>query len=216
MGLALKVNKYGVYSIVLIFTSVLINYVISKKVLSEVVIIEHLYPQMDYDRILGMIDLKKKWEWINYLVIPFVYLLKFTVVSLWIICGSILYNKNINFKSVFRIVILAEFVWLIPPVILILWFGIFETNYSYTDIQYFAPLSLLSLFEPASVESWLVYPLKSFNLFEVFYVLILGVGIKKITSKNYMSSLSFIAPVYSSALIVWVIFVTFLTINVIG
>ncbi|MBL0763795.1 hypothetical protein [Marivirga atlantica] len=109
---------------------------------------------------------------------------------------------------------MAEFVWLIPSLLLIIWYGFIDTGYSYSDIQYFAPLSLLSLFEnPESLDSWLVYPLKSLNIFELAYIIALSVGIMKIMKKDFNKTLEFTLPVYGSSLVVWLLFITFLSIN---
>ncbi|MBK6265871.1 hypothetical protein JKA74_12575 [Marivirga sp. S37H4] len=143
-------------------------------------------------------------------------MIKFSLISFWILCGTILFGYKVTFKSIFKVIIGAEFVWLLPSLLLIIWFGIFDTNYSFNDIQYFAPLSLLSLFEATTIESWLIFPLKSLNLFEALYLLILALGIKKILKMDYDSALSFTLPVYGSALIVWILFITFLSINLGG
>jgi hypothetical protein len=95
----------------------------------------------------------------------------------------------------------------------IIWFGLIDTSYIYNDVQYFAPLSLLNLFDASQLDSWLIFPLKSLNLFEVIYLLVLALGIKKVMKKDYDSALKFTLPVYGSALVVWILFVTFLSIN---
>ncbi|GAB3327745.1 hypothetical protein GCM10027429_01830 [Marivirga atlantica] len=169
---------------------------------------------MSYERIYKLIQAKEKWSWLNYTLLPIFYFFKCVLLTLWLLCGAIIFDFKASFKGFFKVVLMAEFVWLIPSLLLIIWYGFIDTGYSYSDIQYFAPLSLLSLFEnPESLDSWLVYPLKSLNIFELAYIIALSVGIMKIMKKDFNKTLEFTLPVYGSSLVVWLLFITFLSIN---
>ena len=198
-----------------ILSSILVIYSIisANFLLTEEVIIEHLQSQLSLNRIKKMIALKEKWAWINYTIIPIILSFKFTLISLWILCGIILFGYKNTFKEIFRVVIVAEFIWLIPSFITLIWFGFIDTDYSLVDVQYFKPLSLLNFFEASKVESWLIFPLKSLNLFEVAYMFVLTIGIKKMLKKDYNTALNFTIPVYGTALITWIVFITFLSLN---
>ena len=144
---------------------------------------------------------------------PFFYLIKLFLISLWILSATILLGYKNSFKEVFRIVIIAEFVWLIPSFITLIWFGFIDTDYGLVDVQCFKPLSLLNFFEASEIESWLIFPLQSLNLFEIAYMFVLAIGIKRILKKGYIEALNFTVPVYGTALVIWIVFVTFLSIN---
>ncbi|WP_340153619.1 hypothetical protein [uncultured Marivirga sp.] len=165
------------------------------------------------DRISEILSFRKKWGFVNYIIVLVTMAVKLILVCSWILCGTIIAGYKVKLASIFKIVLLAEFVWLLPSIILIFWFGLINTTYTLNDVQYFAPLSLLNLFDKAHLDSWLIFPLKSLNLFEVIYILVLALGIKKIMKKDYDSALKFTLPVYGSALVVWILFVTFLSIN---
>jgi hypothetical protein len=197
----------------LLAISIILNFIINRFIIYDELLIADLKDQIGIDRILEMIDFSNRYEWLNYLLLPIIYLFKFSIVTIWILCGTIIYGAPIRFRSIFKMVVLAEYVWLLPSILFILWFGLFETKYSLIDLEYYAPLSLLSLFDATSIEPWLLFPLKSLNLFEVIYILVLALGIKKIIKKDYDSALKFTLPVYGSALIVWILFITFLSIN---
>jgi len=184
-----------------------------KLILTKTIVSEYLQNQMSYDSVLKALEIGEKWAWVNYILIPVIYLIKFALISLWFLCGAILFGFKTNFTSIFKAVLEAEFVWLVPPLLLIVWFGLIDTSYTFNEVQYFAPLSLLSLFDASQLDNWLIYPLKSLNLFEVSYLLALALGIKNIMKKDYDSALKFTLPVYGSALVVWILFVTFLSIN---
>jgi len=206
------VNKIHLY-LFLVIISGLITYTSQNLIITDDLIIEHLGSQMSFDRIGQMLDFRDQWAWINYAILPIIYLLKFIFITLWVLSGSILFGYKSSFKQIFQVVIVAEFVWLIPSFLMIIWFGFIDTNYTFVDVQYFQPLSLLNIFDVGSLDSWLVFPLKSLNLFEITYMVVLALGLRKVLKKDFNSSLSFTVPVYGSGLITWIIFITFLSIN---
>ena len=191
-------------------------------IINDELLINHLSQQLEYDRVLEILDFNSRLKWLNYVLIPVIYLLKFSLITLWIMSGIFilkydqLYEKEKTdnlFGKIFHAVMVAEFVWLIPSIIMLVWFGFINTNYTFTDIQYFKPLSLLNFFEVEELESWLIFPLQSVTLFEVVYVLVLAIGVQRILKQGYNSALSFTVPVYGSALLTWIVFITFLNIN---
>jgi hypothetical protein len=181
--------------------------------LTEDVYLEYLKDQMSVKRILRFLELKRDLVWINYIAIPIMYLIKFSIITLWVLSGSILFGYKNSFQEIFRVVIIAEFFWLVPSFIMLIWFGCIDTGYTLQDIQYFKPLSLLNFFNVSEIESWLIFPLQSLNLFEVVYMFVLAIGIKRILKKDYLEALNFTIPVYGTALMTWIVFITFLNIN---
>ncbi|WP_375579908.1 hypothetical protein ABWH96_02170 [Marivirga tractuosa] len=181
--------------------------------MTDEIYIQHLFKQSSIEKIDEILSLRAEWSWLNFLIVPLIHIIKVLLISFWILCGMIIFGFKSNFNSIIRVVLVAEFVWLLPSIILVFWFGLIDTSYTFSDVQTFAPLSLLILFDASQLESWLIYPLKSLNLFEVIYLLVLALGIKKIIKKDYDSALKFTLPVYGSALVVWILFVTFLSIN---
>ncbi|MEQ8240312.1 MAG: hypothetical protein RIA69_13930 [Cyclobacteriaceae bacterium] len=208
----MKIDKIYTYS-VLIIVSASIVYLYQKYLLTDIVIEDHLVNQMSLDRIQELLKFRDKYSWINYATIPITYLFKFTALTSWILCATILFGYKNTFHEIFRIVMVAEFVWLIPSILTLIWFGFIDTDYTLLDIQYFKPLSLISIFDTDEIEGWLVFPLQALNLFEVVYMLVLAIGFKRILKKDYISALDFTLPVYGTALITWIVFVTFLSIN---
>lgn len=207
-----SLNKTTIY-LFLVLVSCALVYLSQQFVFTREVLTEQLSQQLSVKRIEQLLDFQDQWAWINYLAVPVVYLLKFTLITLWLLSGSILFGHKTAFKKLFQVVLIAEFVWLIPSLLTLIWFGLIDTNYTLIDVQYFQPLSLLNIFDGPNIESWLVFPLKALNLFEIAYMLVLAYGMKKVLNRDFNSSLSFTVPVYGSGLIVWIIFITFLSIN---
>ncbi|MEQ9403263.1 MAG: hypothetical protein RIM99_06760 [Cyclobacteriaceae bacterium] len=160
-----------------------------------------------------MLNLRERWAWTSYAILPIIYLLKFTFITLWLLSGSILFGYKTSFKQVFQVVLVAEFVWLIPSILTIIWFGLIDTNYTLIDVQYFQPLSLLSFFDGSTLDNWMIFPLKALNLFEIAYMMVLALGMRKLLKRDFNTSLSFTVPVYGAGLVTWIVFITFLSIN---
>ena len=205
-------KKIYVYMLLVLLTSLSI-YMSQTFLVTDQLIEDHLITQLSIERIEQLLDFRDQWAWVNYAILPIIYLLKFTFITLWLLCGIILFGYKTSFKKIFQVVLVAEFVWIIPSILTIIWFGLIDTDYTLLDVQYFQPLSLLNLFDPENVESWLIFPLKSLNIFEVIYMLVLAIGIKKVIQKDYNTSLTFVVPVYGLGLVTWIVFITFLSIN---
>ncbi len=169
--------------------------------------------KLSFERINEMISFTKKSRWVSYLIIPFLYLVKFFFIAVCISSGAFLLRLEVHIKSIFRIVLFAEFIFLSLPVIKLVWFSFFETTYSIYDLQYFTPLSLLSFFERSQLEPWQIYPLGLVNVFEVAYVLTLSYLLSKIIQGDFAQSFKLVISSYGLGLLVWVIFVMFLTVS---
>lgn len=165
-------------------------------------------------QINNLISLQKKWQWIGYLFVPIFILLKTLVVSSFLYIGVFFFSrKEIVFKSILSNVLKAEFIFLIIPILKIIWFNIFQTNYSLEDIQYFYPLSGLNIIGYKSIEPWLIYPLQTLNLFEIAYIIYLSYRIGYLTNSSADNGLKIVGYSYVPALLLWVTVVMFFTLN---
>ncbi len=178
------------------------------------VLYEALRGQLDVHRVESLIKTLQKWNWLTYILIPILYLLKFSALALCLYIAIILIYGNIQFEQLFRIVMLAEIVYLIPAIIKIYWFLLIQPNYSLEDLQYFSPLSLLSLVGYANVPQWSIYPLQLLNIFELIYWLLLAYGLQQVINKPFKTTLGIVAASYGSGLVLWVAFITFLTVSI--
>ena len=205
-------KKTWVFTLLILSFSLLI-FISENILLTEDHYYEFYGNQLSLERIESMIKLREKWSWMAYPLLPIIYLLKFSILSTWILIGVIFFGYRASFKQIFQMVIVSEFVFLIPSFIKVIWFGLIDMDYTLTDLSYFTPLSLANFFDLPSIDPWWVYPLQSINVFEGIYVVVLAVGIKQVLKRNYRESLKFTLPVYGSGLLTWIIFITFLTLN---
>lgn len=206
------VNGYLIF-ISLCFLSMILTLVGNYTLLTDELYFDFFGEKLAYDRIVDIIDASKEWRWVNYIIQPVFYLLKFFLVSSCLATGALLSGMTISFKDLFRITMMAELVFFIPPIIKIFWFGIFHVDYTLQDLQFFSPLSVLSYINRESVEVWLLYPLQLLNLFELAHWLLLAYGLYELTRERYSKMLGLVAASYGTGLLLWVVFIVFLTIN---
>jgi len=121
---------------------------------------------------------------LKYLSIPFVYLWKFTVIAFVIWVGCFMFGYRVTYGQCWGVVIGAEFIFLIPEVLKIIWFMVVETDPDYHQIRSFYPLSLMHFFDYYNIDKRWAYPLRAMNAFEVVYWFALVSGIHHYARKE--------------------------------
>ena len=114
---------------------------------------------------------------LKYFSIPFVYLWKVTVIGFVVWIGCFMFGYRVTFAQCWAVVLTAEYVFLIPEVLKILWFLFIEKDPSYHDIGSFYPLSLIHFVDYDSLDKRWAYPLRALNLFEIVYWFLLVEGV---------------------------------------
>lgn len=195
-------------SIVTFFT-----YYINNEIFTDIAIVDFYYDQLSMNQIESLIQNMRKYQWLGYTLIPIIYFIKISLITLCVYTGILLSNiKSLGFSGIFSAVVLADILFLIPGVIKIFWFS-FQPDYTLEDLQYFMPGSLLNLFNPKEIEPWLVYPLQSINVWEVAFWFALAYELKAYFQDDFAKSFGTVMASYGSGLVIWIVFVVFLTLN---
>jgi hypothetical protein len=143
---------------------------------------------------------------LKYLSIPFVYLWKFTVIAFVIWVGCFMYGYRVTYTQCWGVVIGAEYVFLIPEVIKIIWFMAIETDPNYHDIRAFYPLSLMHFFDYYSIDKRWAYPLRALNVWEIAYWFLLVSGIHHYARKERKIVWLIVACSYILLFLMWIVF----------
>jgi hypothetical protein len=107
----------------------------------------------------------------------------------------------------------AEFLFLFVMFIRLYWISFVMDDVSLTTVSYFQPLSIINFFKSSEIETWLVYPMQLVNFFELSYWCLLAYLLMDYIKKSFWKSLEFVFSTYVVALVIWVVFVVFLTLN---
>jgi len=202
----------------LIFLLLLLGYISLVWLNNFFILTEDLYyasygDQLTIEKIEQLFSFQTEFSWINYIVLPFSILIKISIITLVIYTGVILSNLKVGLRRLFRIVLQAEFIFLLMGFVKFCWIYFFQSDINITTIGFFQPLSIVNFFSHEDDLNYLVYPLQLINLFEFSYWLLLAYLLKDLLKKSFWKSFEFVLSTYGVALVIWVVFVTFLTLN---
>lgn len=196
------------------FSFVFINQICTTILNFDEILYKSLIENLSEDQIEKFFKVKNLAEKFNFIFFPIIITVKTILVSTIINIGIIFYSRNsISFNQIINIVLKAEFIFLFVPIFKFIWIYFFMSKYNFEDIQYFYPFSALNITGYKGIDSWLLYPLQTFNLFEVAYIIYLSYQIGYLTKTNADNGLKIIGYSYVPALILWVTVVMFFTLN---
>jgi hypothetical protein len=153
-----------------------------------------------YDKIKSVIYLYA----VVYLVV------KVGVISIILATGLYFFDKEVSFRKLLGVVILCEFIFLIPAAAKICWFWQERQIVDMTTWQNFYFLSAAML--TPDVKPAFLLPLQTLNVFEVLYWYLLATGIAGITELKFDKALKVVCLSYIPALFIWIIFVVYCTV----
>lgn len=143
---------------------------------------------------------------LQYLSIPLIYLWKFTVIGFLVWVGCFMFGYRVTYTQSWGIVLAAEFVFLVPEVLKIMWFMFVDTDPNYYTIRGFYPLSLMQLFDYTHMDKRWAYPLRALNLFEIVYWFSLAYGIHYFARKDKRIVWWIVACGYVLIFFLWLVF----------
>ena len=198
---------------IIIIILLAITYLSNQLLISETLYYNTFAEQLTAEKIDGLIEQTRKWSWLGYVFIPIIYLLKFSLISLVLLTGLFFIDKKVRFPTLFKAVMLAEIPFLLVPLIKLFWFLFIQTQYNFNDLQYFYPLSALQLFEIKTLATWQIYPLQLLNVFEMVYWVLLAYWLKRLLNITLTKGMEVVIASYGTGLLLWVVFVTFVSLN---
>jgi hypothetical protein len=140
---------------------------------------------------------------LKYVSIPLIYLWKFTVIGFVIWIGCFMYGYRVTFSQCWGLVVVAEYIFLIPEILKICWFLFVVGDPTLYDINGFYPLSLISLFEYGDLDPRYAYPLRALNVFEVLYWFVLVEGIHHFARKEKSQAWIIVVSSYLLLFALW-------------
>lgn len=143
---------------------------------------------------------------LQYISVPLIYAWKFTALGFVLWIGCFLFGYRVTFSQCWGIVMVSEFVFLIPELIKIVWFLVIHTDPNYYDIQAFYPLSIMNLADYQELPSRYAYPFKALNLFEPLYWLVLALGIQHYAKRGMKPAWIIVIGFYLPVFLLWLLF----------
>jgi hypothetical protein len=143
---------------------------------------------------------------LQFLTIPIVYLWKFTVIAFVIWVGCFMFGYKVTYGQCWSVVIVSEFVFIVPELIKIGWFLFIERDPTFAQVRAFYPLSLMNVVDYFEVGKRYVYPLKALNIFEVLYWTVLVSGVHFFARKKKKVAWLIVTFSYILLFFFWLLF----------
>ena len=164
---------------------------------------------LDWNAVL--LNTSPKFKILLYTCSVLLLFLKYSLISLLIYTTFYLNLVKVSYHSVFKIVCLAEMVFLIPAMIKVIWFIIYPPT-ALEQWSSFYPLSLHSVLSGISIPAVIAYPLQLLNAFELTYILTLTYLLQKLVKYDFDHLMKMVLISYLPALFVWTLITTYYTV----
>jgi len=198
-----------------VLLNLLILFLSQTALINEIVFFNTYSEQLTYDRAMEIFSKMKSLAWVSYIITPVLMLLKFSAISVLLYIGVFLsdLHKEITLGKIFRVVTVSELVFIAASITKLLWFIFFAGNYTLDDMTFFYPVSLINLFNRAEVANYWIYPLQTVNIFQLIYVLILALGLSRVSSLKKEVADRVVLGTYVPAIAIWIALIMFLSID---
>lgn len=204
-----SIQLFAIISSVIVFIAFLIQHFLFTKN----IYLQSLGDQFSIEQMNYFLNSQIKYEYLGYILIILFNLIKYLSLTLILQMGLYLRGYEVSSEKVFKVVIISDFVFTFPLIIKFVYFYFFSLTYSLEDVQFSSPLSCLSIFSVHSISKLWLYPLQLFSLFEVLYWCVLSVGLSKLIKSNFSKAFQIVLTSYFPALVIWIIFIMFLTVT---
>ena len=95
----------------IILLNVLLSIVINWFIISDKLYYQSFGEQLRTDLISKIIDIKNKWDWISFLIIPLIIFIKVLFVAICLEAGNFIVDLKLKFKQLLKIAIFGETVF---------------------------------------------------------------------------------------------------------
>ena len=145
---------------------------------------------------------------LNYIWTPFALLWKFTLIAFLFWSIGLTIGYKVKFKVLWQFALVAEFIFIFPELLRLLWYMNPTGSISYLEIKNFEPLSALWLIGPENLEEKFHYPLSVINVFELLYGMAWVLGFHALSRRSVQESIPVVLLSYFLPLLLWLAFYT--------
>lgn len=201
--------------ILIVLSNILILWISKRVLINETIFYNTFSEQLTFERSKQLFESLQHLTWLSIAFLPIMLTLKFTFISIVLYTGIFFFNlhEKVRFSSVFKIVIASDGIFIIAGLLKVLWFCFFAGNYDLNNLGFFYPLSLINLFRISEVNKIWIYPLQVVNIFQIIYFLALSFGLRNICQFRREESDKIVLCSYFPALVLWVVFIMFISID---
>lgn len=208
-----RLNGWVLFSTACIFYF-LILYISNNFIFTDQLYYRSFSDKFTFQTLASQIDIQNQYWWLGYVITPLLIFLKISFTAICISIGTVLSNIEFKFKTIFKAALLAEVIFIVAQIMYMINLSIHLDTVTLATAANYFPFSILSIYGTENVVDWLQYPLQTLNLFEVFYMAAIAWLLAKQWSEDFIESLAVVVPSYVTGLVLWLVLVTFLTLQV--
>ena len=212
-------NNYKIVSFLFLFSIICLSYSIISIVTNNFIVTDDIFVKSYSDKVSSssiedLLEMRSSFSWVGYAIIPITSFLKIIFVCICLSVGFILADlENFEFKPIINSTLKAEFVFVIYQSVYTINMGINVESLTLENSQYFFPFSVLSFFQNSELVFIEQYILKTLNLFEIFYIILIAYLISKDLKISFLKSIKVSSLSYTIGLFFWIIFLSFITLQ---
>ncbi len=184
------------YFFFLVFLFVLIRYLTNSLILEVIPDYENLEERGDF-MIFHIFNA------LNYLWTPFALLWKFTVISFLFWLGAFMIGYKVPYRELWQFALVAELVFIFPELIRLLVYLSPHPSVTFSEIDEYRALSMLSLLGSENVTAQYHYALGTVNVFELIYGIVWMFGFHMISKRGLGESAIVVLISYFLPLAIW-------------
>jgi hypothetical protein len=215
----MRYKTFYVFLLIVILLGV-ISWSINNLFLNNEIIFFQTYGyQLSISSIESIIGFFRRWQWLSYVSLLLLVLFRVFYTSVFLYIGIFFTELKVEFGKLFKIALFADFVYVLSAFSKLVILIFFKEVNTLEDLQ-FQPLSTMELLNAKSIDPLFVYPLSLINVFELGYFLVLAWLLVNVINEaneerpvGFGKSLKLVTASYGSGLLLWVVFVMFITLN---
>jgi len=208
----LKMRKFY-FSIFIVGLYVIVSVINNHIFISETTLLQWYDGILTRVQIQESISIVKKWEWGIIALNIMLVLIKIACIAACLYLGLFFFsNQNNAYTISFNIALKSEIVFVSYYIVRLLWYQFIHIPESIEEFQ-IMPLSLMSFFDPVAIEPWLVYPLNTLNIFEIFYILMLTALMAVAIHVKFRKAFELVFVSYGAGLLLLMVAQMFLILN---
>jgi hypothetical protein len=208
----LRSNKW-LFFLLWILANVLVVYMNRNYLFTDSIYYNSYGEKVALERIDSFLTLREKFKWLAYVFIPIVLLFKVMLITLALNTGTLLADVKVGFRKLLGMVVVFEGVFILANLVRVLWLAFVVDANHMSQVEYFHPLSLLNMFDGATLPKWLIYPTHLVNFFEAAYIALLAAGMRLYSGQSYGKALALVLSSYGIGLLIWATLISLLSIS---
>jgi hypothetical protein len=184
-------------------------------VLTEEVYLQSFSRRLPAEQVGEILAFQERWQWVGYVLQPLLLAVKMAYTALCLGVGFVLAERaDVRFGRLFKAALFSEGVFVVASATQVAWAKWVVGVETLQDFSTAAPLSALVLADVSQLSQWAVYPLQTISVFQLLYCIALAYALGWLRSERADEMFVLTLWSYGAGLVLWVVFVAFLTLQV--